>query len=221
MADSKHRDENPKAKKDHHRDEGKEYHRRERAWEVQAKRTICRHWLDGQCQRGKYCGFAHGRYEIGDDVIHTNRGKDYHQKNYYKNYGGGYHYKDQDYYYGEDQGQDYDENEDEEEEERIHPRIPDEDPVNPEVLEQLKEAHMALRTEKRKNKDLRKLLVEKDDEIEWNNKVYTARIEQLESKLKILMEAEDSIERLEDAKVRDIYHQNEGKGGNKRPRKRY
>ncbi len=32
------------------------------------KKHMCKHWLEGLCDRGKWCGWAHGEEEIGQQV---------------------------------------------------------------------------------------------------------------------------------------------------------
>ncbi|CAK0819182.1 unnamed protein product, partial [Prorocentrum cordatum] len=39
------------------------------------KRTLCQFWLGGGCERGRFCGFAHGADELGAEVPHSGKVK--------------------------------------------------------------------------------------------------------------------------------------------------
>jgi len=39
--------------------------------QTEIKRTICKFWQEGRCDKGVTCGFAHGEHEIGDPVAES------------------------------------------------------------------------------------------------------------------------------------------------------
>merc|ERR1712072_318106 len=52
---------------DHHKSEAAEEE------DEKIKRTICKFWLEGKCDRGDKCSFAHGETEIGKKITEESR----------------------------------------------------------------------------------------------------------------------------------------------------